>query len=66
MWYRMAVVREITRSAPIFARLLMSASVSPSAKYSCSESWDSFSDGRTASDRICPGELLSSVIPIKR
>ena len=48
--YCMTEVREITRSALILDRLVISASVIPSAKYSCSGSPDRFSNGRTASE----------------
>ncbi len=52
--YCMTEVREITRSPPILARSVMSCSVMPSAKYSCSGSPDRFSSGKTATDRIWP------------
>src|SRR5436309_14539809 len=66
--YCMAEVLETTRNALIFASDVISASVSPSAKYSCSGSPERFSKGRTAKDRIrltgvgCP----ASIFPIKR
>src|SRR2546427_798698 len=50
--YFMADVREITRSALRRASSEISASVMPSAKYSCAGSRETFSRGRTASDRI--------------
>jgi hypothetical protein len=45
-------VREITLRARICARLLISVSVMPSAKYSCSGSPDKFCKGSTAIDWI--------------
>src|SRR5437870_3100253 len=48
----MAVVREMTLSALICERSVISASVKPSAKYSWAESLDKFVSGRTARDRI--------------
>ncbi|MBA7705721.1 hypothetical protein ES703_114557 [subsurface metagenome] len=53
--YCMIDVRDLTCSAPIFPRSAISASVIPSAKYSCSGSPDRFSSGSTASDTIRPG-----------
>ena len=52
--YCMAEVREITRRALILPKSVMSASVIPSAKYSCSGSFDRFSSGSTARDRMRP------------
>ena len=46
--YRITEVRETTRNAPIFARSVMRASVTPSAKYSCSRSPLMFLNGSTA------------------
>ena len=48
----MADVLEITRSALMRARSEISASVMPSAKYSCAGSFDTFSSGSTASERM--------------
>src|ERR1700682_3117438 len=55
--YVMADVREITRKASIFARVLMSSSVIPSVKYSCAGSFDVLCRGRTTSEliRLCAG-----------
>ena len=50
---RITDVRETTRTARMRARLAMSASVMPSAKYSCDGSPDRFSSGSTASAVIC-------------
>jgi hypothetical protein len=46
--YCITDVREITRSDPIFARVVISSSVIPSAKYSCEGSPERFSSGNTA------------------
>ena len=53
--YFIAEVREMTRSALMRARSEMSASVMPSAKYSCAGSFDTLLSGRTASDRMVSG-----------
>src|ERR1700738_4070171 len=53
--YVMADVREITRKASIFARVLMSSSVIPSVKYSCAGSFDGLRSGRTTSEFIRRG-----------
>jgi hypothetical protein len=45
-------VREITRKALIFDRLLINASVIPSEKYSCSGSPERFTSGNTATEWI--------------
>ena len=60
--YCITEVREITLSALICANSVISASVMPSAKYSCSGSCERFSSGSTASDRI----PLGSGLPNKR
>ena len=49
---RITEVRDTTLSARIRARLPISASVIPSAKYSCVGSPDRLSNGNTASDAI--------------
>src|SRR5712671_5474976 len=54
----MTDVREVTWSAPILPRLLISSSVMPSAKYSCSGSWERLSKGRTAMDWMRAGAAL--------
>jgi hypothetical protein len=54
----MIVVREMTRSALICERSVISASVMPSAKYSCAESLDKFVSGSTARDRIFADVVL--------
>src|SRR5258707_10764426 len=46
--YRIVEAREITRSELTCARLVIRASVTPSAKYSCEESPVRFSNGKTA------------------
>src|SRR5258707_15079008 len=46
--YRIVEAREITRSELTCARLVIRASVIPSAKYSCEESPVRFSNGNTA------------------
>jgi RNA polymerase sigma factor (sigma-70 family) len=51
-------VREITRSALICPRWLISSSVMPSAKYSCAASPDRFSNGSTARERILGAESV--------
>src|SRR5581483_207891 len=48
----MAEVREITRIEFSLARLVINPSVTPSAKYSCVGSPDTFSNGSTSSDCI--------------
>src|SRR5260221_6220054 len=48
----MTEVRETTRRDRILERSVMSASVIPSAKNSCSESRERFASGRTASEVI--------------
>src|SRR5260370_15863363 len=48
----MAEVRDVTRNVAIFESWVISVSVIPSEKYSCSGSRDRFSSGKTASDRI--------------
>ena len=50
--YCIADVRDTTCNSPILTNVLISASVSPSAKYSCSGSRDRFSKGKTASERM--------------
>src|SRR5262249_42118955 len=45
-------VREMIRKEPILDRSVISASVMPSAKYSCSGSWEGFSNGNTAIELI--------------
>src|SRR4030095_8827148 len=50
--YCITDVREMTLSALILASSAISASVIPSEKYSCSGSWEKFSSGRTAMERI--------------
>src|SRR5262249_31931809 len=50
--YLITEVREITRSELILAKLAISSSVIPSAKYSCSGSREKLSRGRTARERI--------------
>src|SRR5258708_39725335 len=50
--YCIADVREITRSDLIFARLVVSSSVMPSAKYSWLGSPERFSNGSTAKERM--------------
>src|SRR6266513_1319145 len=50
--YCITEVREITLSVPICASSVVSASVMPSAKYSCSGSCDRFSSGSTATERL--------------
>src|SRR5258708_4468176 len=57
--YCIADVREITRSDLIFARLVVSSSVMPSAKYSWLGSPERFSNGSTAKERMgLPPPLL--------
>jgi len=56
----MADVRDITRNAPIFERSVVSSSVMPSTKYSCSGSWERFSMGNTAMERIAGPRLSNS------
>ena len=53
----MAEVREMTRNAPIFAKSPISASVIPSAKYSCAGSPDRFWSGNTTIEVICDGAV---------
>ena len=53
--YCMAEVREITLSAPMRANSWISASVMPSAKYSCAGSPERFSSGSTASEEMRRG-----------
>ena len=53
------------RNAPTFESWVMSTSVIPSEKYSCSGSWERLSRGRTANDsmgfpRAPPGRALWS------
>src|SRR5262249_20678285 len=50
--YLITEVREITRSELILAKLAISSSVIPSAKYSCSGSREKLSRGSTAKDRM--------------
>jgi len=60
--YRITDVRDITLSAWICARLLMSDSVMPSAKYSCAGSPERFCKGRTAIERIGADVLATTVL----
>jgi len=53
--YFIADVREITRSALRRASSEISASVMPSAKYSCAGSCETLSSGSTASERMASG-----------
>ncbi len=53
--YCIAEVRETTRRVSILDRFVISVSVMPSAKYSCSGSRERFSSGSTARDRMVPG-----------
>src|SRR5579862_1683341 len=48
----MTDVREVRCNAPVFEICVMSASVIPSEKYSCSGSRERLSKGRTAKDSI--------------
>jgi len=48
--YCITEVRDITFSDPIFDRSVISSSVMPSAKYSCSGSPERFASGNTASE----------------
>ena len=61
--YFITDVRDVIRRLPILARSVISASVIPSAKYSCSGSPERFSSGITASDAMCG---TAGRVPIKR
>ncbi len=62
--YAIAEVREITRSDRICASCVMSSSVMPSAKYSCSASPEKFASGRTAIDWMPPAAPPGSSLRI--
>jgi len=62
--YFIADVREITRSALRRASSEISASVMPSAKYSCAGSCETLSSGSTASERMASGSPGRACAPL--
>ena len=62
----MTDVRETTRKEPMWDRSVISASVIPSVKYSCSGSRERFASGRTASEAIAPAGATGAPVPVTR